>query len=302
MIKNMPNEIVTTRNTNYETEKSRFGKDLTYLFAPREPLKPYEITMGEVPSTFSLTQEQQEEIARKFKEANVGEDGTKWRYEGVEPWRNFDNGIRIKVSPIMYSQHFIRRKTPGLKISEWPNPFTINTLQITKDKKLLIAVRNLFGSDQKGLAALGSGFCDRYTNAIGTDLPPASSFVWSLREILHEGDYAYEFPFDFAKTRFIGIINGSNRDTTGMYVLPLLVNADQVRLNPKNISEKGAPEHSGLIAMEATPERLKQFLEEGGIFLHSEKDREIKKAEAPDHLLGGVELLLDFWKAGQLQL
>jgi len=71
-----------------------------------------------------------------------------------------------------------------------------------------------------------------------------------------------------------------------------LVDSSQVSLNPNNLAYNGKPEHSDLWTIEFTQRRFQQFLEEGGMYNPQEKD---KLVEAPDHLLGGIELLLKNW-------
>ncbi len=268
---------------NYKPRKSKYGKETEFLLEPENPLSLNRIIIKEVPSTFNPSQKQLEEIKEKWEAANMGEDGAKWRYE-MHKFSHDENKLLIGVSSIMYSQHFIMRKIKDLKHNEYPTPFTINTLQKSKDDKLLIAVRDL-GSDQKGIAAFGSGFCDRYLDKDVKNLPPSHPFAWCMREMLDEGDYASIQPFYTSNTRFLGLIRGSNTDVAGIFYQPLNVFSAQVYLNPKNIAPNKKPEHSELWKLEATPKRLEQFLEEGGM----------NGAEAADHLLGGVELLIKYW-------
>ncbi len=268
--------------------KSQYGKETEILFEPESPLSPEQIDIMEVPTTFNPPEEMREKVKTLWEQANRGDDGTKWRYEGCT--HDVDN-LTIGVSPIIYSEHFVMRKFGELDKKDYPTAFTVNFLQHTTDDKLLIAVRD-FGSDQKGLAAFGSGFCDRYVKD-GKNLPPSHPYVWGMREMLQEGEYVSVLPFSTRKARFLGTVRGSNTDVATIFYQPLAVSSDQVFLNPSNISEyNGKPEHGDLWTVDFSQKRLQQFLEQGGMYNPKEKD---KLAVAPDHLLGGIELTLNHW-------
>ncbi len=267
--------------------RSQYGKETEIVCEPKHPLLPQDIQIIEVPSTFNPSKEMQEKIKKDFEDANWGEDGTKWRYEGTAHGRG---GLIIGVSPIMYSNHFVMRKIKGLNKKEYPRPFTVNTLQRTIDDKLLIVVRD-FGSDQKGLAAAGSGFEDRYTKD-GKNLPPSHPYVWNMREMLDEVEYFSILPFFTEKARFLGTVRGSNTDVSAIFCQALEASSNQVSLNPANIAYNGKPEHSDLWTVDFTQERFQQFLEQGGMYNPEKRDQFV---EAPDHLLGGIELTLNYW-------
>jgi hypothetical protein len=265
--------------------KSAYDERVTFLFEPEHPLQLEDVSIRNVASTFYTSSELATIIHQRFEAANMGEDGKKWRYE--KSTSSPSNHLEIAVSPIDYSEHFVLRKMKEEEIrklggSGYPAAFTVNTLQLTEDNRILIARRS-FGSDQKGLASLGSGFCDRYVRD-GITLPPSNPFLWNMRECVDEADYAGTFPFNLSKARFLGLIKGENTDVTAMYFVPLIVGEDDVSINPTNIAPNGKPEHDRLLSIQASPERFLQFLNEKGM----------NGISAPGHLTGGIELLLKY--------
>ena len=266
--------------------KSKYGKNLTYLFEPEKSLKIDNVLIKEVPSTFNPTEELKAKVINDWDPVIKGEDGTKWRYEGSS---FVGKKYIIGVSPIMYSEHDILRKISGLKPEEYPTPFTVNTIQITQDNYFMLGIRG-GGSDQRGLAALGSGFCDRHIDEGGKNIPPSHPFNICLIESLEETLYSGKFPFS-NNNGFLGIVRGGNTDVAAIFFQYLNVNSNQITNNLNNLGYNGKPEHSGIYALELSRDKLEKFLELGGIEGYSG----VGKLVASDHLLGGVELLLKNW-------
>ena len=172
----------------------------------------------------------------------------------------------------------------------YPTPFTINSLQLTSDGYLPIAVRGGI-SDQRGLCALGSGFVDRLE---GDAFPQSShqlripllytTFDVVNKECSEETQYNVSADcispsaFNINNSRFLGLVRGSNTDIAAIHFVPLNlpVTHRSVHLRPGN------NEHSDLLFLPSDEKSIKEFLQQGG------RDGMI----ANDHLLGGLELFL----------
>ena len=147
--------------------------------------EPYErVTLEEVESTFKTTPQEEKIIQEKFKEYYDKNkhffDGTLWRYENIY----IDSrGIVIGVSPITYMPHNVLRHEKR-QLNNYPNPISINAVQVTTDGYIPVALRREY-SDQKGLAALGSGFIRRKADKDGNNFPPETIFHENVRKKHH---------------------------------------------------------------------------------------------------------------------
>ena len=60
---------------NYEPRKSKYGKEITFLFEPEYLLPLNKLLIKEVPSTFNPSEELLKEIKDKWKAANMELNG-----------------------------------------------------------------------------------------------------------------------------------------------------------------------------------------------------------------------------------
>ncbi len=275
-----------------KARRSRFGKETTFLWEATTPLNYEQLCLEEVPSTLFVSSQLEEEIKQLWEEEcrKKGQgsfDGTKWRFEG---YREVRGGLDLHVSSTKYSWHSILRNRK-LPISEYPNPTSINALQVTMDGFIPIGVRGKI-SDQKGLCALGSGFIDREVDTNGNNYPPRSPFDVIVDECHGRGNKAgeakYLIPnpqsaFDIRECIALGAIFGSNHDTTICMHVPLKCEKKYVDL--------GNQEHSDLLFLATDRDSLNNFLNEEGM----------QGIRAADHLLGDVELYMINKEKGALK-
>ncbi len=278
-------------------EQSPYGKDLSYFLKLEKPLSPNQVFMHEVDSSFEISPQVHEKIEREWFEEKRGtrpKREEEWRYECFD----FDKkGLHIFVSPTFYVWHNILRKGNGIAeyvempvdkntahglIALYPTPITVNSIPVTTDGFIPIAVRKTPSaggtSDQLGLCALGSGFFGRFVKN-GKNLPPNSPFSVAYRENHDESCYDLPCPesaFNIQNAKLLGLIRGSNTDITASIYTPLDVSHSKVHLNPDS------KEHSDLWFLPTDHCYLQKFLEEGGM----------NRAKAADHLLGDIELFM----------
>ena len=252
---------------------SAYGSnDLTYLWQGHLGNENFSLT--EVPSTLKISDEDQKRIDESWNAALLKNpasfDGTLWRYEG---YTQKEGGVHFNVSPVAYSRHNVMRHAKGEPVSYYPNPFSINAIQHTTDGYLLIGVKGE-KSDQVGLGMMGAGFSKRSLDKNGNNNPPENLMRTVERECMEETKYLVASPFDVEEFRALGVIFGSNHDTTvGVYV-PLKAARNEVGI--------GNREHSDLWFLPDTKTALTRFLKDGG--MHG--------APAVDHALGCIELYL----------
>ena len=260
-------------------EKSKYGKQIAYLWKGNATNE--QICLKEVSSTLYISEDKKEEIEKSFQEAKLKNpnffDGTLWRYEGIN---NLCGGVEFLLSPTTYMPHNILRHEDypisvkeGKFKSNYPNPFSINSLQITADNYILIGVKGN-KSDQRGLGVMGAGFIKRNIQR-GNNLPPEDIFQAALRESNEETAYANNtapIEEDINNFRALGTIFGSNHDTTACIYVPLNAKKSEVDI--------GNLEHSDLFFLKNDKKSLENFLNEGGM----------KGVPAVDHLIGCIEL------------
>ncbi len=277
------------KNNLFPMRKSRYGKDLTFFLESRQPLFGCsQVLMEETESTFASSLTLQKEIEEKWNKNSGGkrpiQEG-EWRYEGYR--LDVNQNLHILVSPTWYVWHNILRETKGMPNSFYPSPITVNSIQVTNDGFIPIAVRKTGPatgntkttgySDQKGLCFLGSGFFGRFTDDEGRNIPPRSPFSVAYSECHEEGAYDLPCPesaFDIQQARFLGLSRGSNTDLTAYIHIPLRISHTKLRLNPKS------KEHSDLWFLPTDIDSLFEFLKEGGM----------DGGLASDHCIGGIEL------------
>lgn len=261
-------------------QKSIYGKELAFFWTGSTT--PEQLSLREVASTLKICEEEEQRINVAFEEAKKKNpnffDGTLWRYEGHQ---NLRGGVEFLLSPTNYMPHNILRheQSPisyenGRFVSKYPNPFSVNAFQVTADGYLLVGVKGI-KSDQQGLGVMGAGFVKRETDR-GKNLPPKNLFRVTLRECLEETDYLNDTApteTDMEKFRVLGMIFGSNHDTTACVYVPLKATRKEVEI--------GNLEHSDLLFLPVQERSsLVKFLNDGGM----------KGIPAVDHLLGCVEL------------
>jgi hypothetical protein len=269
--------------------KSKYGKDLTFFLEPESPLLGCnQVFMHEVYSTFRLPLEAQREIEEKWNRKSGGKrpiQEEEWRYESYE--FDVNKNLHLFVSPTYYVWHNILRDTKGMPQSFYPTPITANSIQVTSDGFIPIAVRKtkITGektegySDQTGLCLLGSGFFGRFVNNEGRNLPPRSPFSVVYSECREEEAYDLPCPesaFYIGDAKFLGLSVGSNTDMTAYVHIPLKVPHTKLRLNPES------KEHSDLWFLSTDVDSLSKFLREGGM----------NGGVAADHCIGGIEQYL----------
>ncbi len=175
-------------------EKSKYGKETMYFWEGH--LNTEGLTSEVIPSTLIISDDEQRMISKEFIAAKTKNphffDGLLWRYEGH---KNVRGGVQFLLSETTYGPHNILRyeELPviyedGKFKSHYPNPFSVNALQRTLDKYLLIGVKGKT-SDQIGLGVIGAGFIKRETDG-GKSLPPKNVFAETLRECREETAYA----------------------------------------------------------------------------------------------------------------
>jgi hypothetical protein len=256
--------------------KSRYGKETNILWEAGVPATNEQVLLDEVPSTLKISDEQNAEIGEAFRKAKEKNphffDGTLWRYQDCKAE---ENGVTFRVSPVMYSQHNVLRDEQNKPIWFYPNPISINAVQVTTDGYIPLGVKGVV-ADQKGLCTMGSGFIKRGVNPDdGKNYPPVSIFSVTSDECIEETTYNITNPenaFDIEEARALGAIFGSNHDTTICVYVPLKVESRDLDLGNK--------EHSDLLFLPADYDAMQRFLYESG--MHG--------IPAADHLLGDIEL------------
>lgn len=195
-------------------------------------------------------------------------DGKLWRFEHLK----YGHGIlKVDVSPITYKWHNVGRHE-SLAFGESVNPLSVNVISETLDGKLLIGVRGKT-SDQKGAAIAPAGFLDRYE---ASDVPKPlayTTFKETFEELLFNHDRADTV--DLRETRVLGLVYGSNRDTTIAIYNPLNVTSDEVTF--------GNDEHSDLLFLSNNPDAIREVTQ----------TRKFQGIPAADHMVGCLELYQD---------
>jgi hypothetical protein len=229
--------------------KSSYGAQLTYLWEGDCSLDS--VVLTEVPSTLRLANYQTalSEGQKVLEKDPHFYDGPKWRTEGV---RQRGSILEIKVSPTSYLAHRVLQKVHGKSMSFYPNPITVNPLQVTEDGYALLATRGT-GSDQRGLCLLGSGSIER------AEGPLARSIVKMAvaQECTQEALYLKDASLDFPAARVMAVMFGSNCDSTIGVYLPVRGNEGDVMLHPRS------REHTELVPVRANAKTLKPLLERG---------------------------------------
>ncbi|MFP4112672.1 MAG: hypothetical protein ACLFPQ_05110 [Candidatus Woesearchaeota archaeon] len=249
--------------------KSNAGKETTFIWEGNIPLDEVELVSGL--STFSVPCELDKKIKsewQKIEDKNPDAwDAPKWRFEYADknPF-----GLKVYVSPsISYSQHNVMRHVEDQPMQFYPNPMTINTVQKTPDGYILMGVKGK-GSDQKGLGLIGAGFVERELRD-GESLPPEPLGYLVQRECMQEAIYDKKKDFYMLDARALGIIFGSNHDTTLGVYLPIRAEKDEVSVNGN--------EHDDILYLPSDEKSINEVLNNGGY----------KGIDASDHLLGCLE-------------
>ena len=249
--------------------KSDYGKETTFLW---EGIIPHDkINLIEVPSTLIISQSMDEKIKTEWgkieaKNPNAW-DAPKWRTEFVH---DDGNQVNIYVSPMFYSEHNVMRHEQGQPVAFYPNPMSINAIQVTNDGYILIGVKGK-GSDQKGLGPVGAGFVERYVDNLGKSKTPEKLAYVVLKECFQETKYDKKKDFNMEDTRALGVIFGSNHDTTVGFYVPLMASSKEVDINSN--------EHDDLLLLPSKDQDICEVLNNGGY----------KGISASDHLLGCLE-------------
>lgn len=212
------------------------------------------------------------------------EEGIKFKDDKIErgfmdsKWLDIDTKkeLIICVSPIRYSQHNILRHEGSKdmnilqKLTFYPNPLTINSVQETDDGYILLGVKGKT-SDQKGLGLVGAGFVERY--GIKDEIPePLISTV--IKECVEETNYNGVANFNAAYARAMAVIFGSNHDSTVGFYLPICPTHNEVSIANE--------EHDDLLFLPNKLSSIQEVLETG----------KYKGINASDHVLGCLESYL----------
>ncbi|MFC2135699.1 hypothetical protein ACFLTH_13940 [Bacteroidota bacterium] len=250
------------------TEKSDFGKDITYLWQGWK--KQGQIKIIQTISSLIIDEEKNNLIEEKWDSAK--EDNPKWRFENIID--GIDSTI-IYVSETSYKPHNALRHVEDKPIEYYPNPLSINTVQETADGYIALAKRSS-STDQAGqLALLGSGFVERFVFDEKT-VSPEDPFIVMIKECMSEGRYnnIYSDGFSTEMSRVMGLVFGSNRDTTIGFYLPLFSGSMDLNL--------GNDEHTEILWLPAKENSINSFLNSG----------KFKDVPAADHTIGCIELYL----------
>jgi hypothetical protein len=251
--------------------KSKFGKETYILWQSGNGVRPEDIRLKTVQSTLQLSNTLQDIILDEWTKAKKNNpllfDAPKWRTEFVD---GNDDELKIYVSPTDYSTHNILRNVHGMVMQFYPNPLTVNTIQVTADGYILLGVKGR-GSDQKGLGLMGSGFIERYVDASGVNRNPEMLGYIVQKECLEETKYNKKFSFNMEDARAISVIFGSNHDTTIGFYLPIFATKSEVSVNNN--------EHEDILFLPDTDSEICAFLNEG----------KYKGIGAADAVIGCVE-------------
>ncbi|MGV8141440.1 MAG: hypothetical protein ACP5NW_03290 [Candidatus Woesearchaeota archaeon] len=257
--------------------KSKFGKELYFIWKSREGIRPEDIHLRIVPSTLQMSDDLQKKIHSEWtdmiKKNPLLFDSPKWRTEFVN---ETCKGLEIYLSPIMYSQHNVMRKIPNQVMQFYPNPLTVNTVQVTSDNYILLGVKGK-GSDQKGIGLMGAGFVERYVDKEGNSKTPEMFGYTVQKECLEETRYDKKFSFNMVDAKALAVMFGSNHDTTIGFHLPIFATSKEISINNN--------EHDDIIFLPDKYDDIYNFLKEGGY----------KGIPASDHALGCIEAY-DFYK------
>ncbi|MBN2228173.1 MAG: hypothetical protein JW779_01195 [Candidatus Thorarchaeota archaeon] len=233
---------------------------------------PSEIDIESVPGTLQPTLEQKTLVeAEWLRKPFDAQDLPLWRYEG---YNLIQNRLKLRVSLCTYRWHFVLRHQTYQTHDEYPNPLSATTLIHTQDDKIILGIRK--GSDQGNtLHAVGGGFIDPLPSPEGTYIPE-NPVDTSAREITEETTLKSD---NFTKGDFtmLGLVWGSNHDTTCVIHAPVNVEASEIEIE--------APEHSELLKVDIESSAIREVLSKGHI-----DGRE--DTPATDHLILALELLI----------
>ena len=263
-------------------EKSEYGKELVFYSKAFRRLKDVEIEV--TGSTFNINEHYKKMVKNSWDDAKKKNpnifDAGKWRLELVHEKKDT---TRISVSGgISYSQHNVLRHVKcalrheeGMPIGFYPNPLTINVIQETTDGYILLGKRGK-GSDQKNIAFVGGGFVEKYDK----DTTPEKLGFVMQKECMEETKYRRKLSFNMNKANVLGIVFGSNHDTSVISHLPIFGKKEDVDINGDEFDE--------IIYLPNNEKDIMEVLESG----------KLEGIELADHALGCLELYLKHKKAG----
>ncbi|NMC64352.1 MAG: hypothetical protein GYA55_14400 [SAR324 cluster bacterium] len=270
-------------------QKSSLGRAITYEWLGAVPLD--RLNIAAVPSTLFISPDVLAAADDVWNDETRGSrhDGAQLRFQGVREARD-GSGIVVLVSPTSYRLHNVLRNddfytSRGLSIPgnrmDYPNPLTINTVQVTTDGKILLGAKNSTISDQCDIGLLGAGFVGRKRKDLDGKAHPClpNSIIDVVNnEVVSETNHGSEYPFDIRDAVAIAVINGSNHDTTITVYLPLRVHSSSITL--------GNNEHQELILVDDSRDAIMKLIQGGGL---------------ADHAIGSLEAYLIAQEKGLIQ-
>ena len=231
-----------------------------------------EVAISRIPNSFQVTPEQKRIVETEWlnKPADA-QDLPLWRFEGLS---EINENLGLEVSLCTYRWHFILRHQSYLNQRDYPNPLSETTLIHTADDKLILGIRE--GSDQGNtLHAVGGGFIDPLQDKNG-DYYPENPFDTSIREMQEETTLKAN-NLRKSELTMLGLVWGSNHDTTCVIHAPVRAVADDIEIN--------APEHSELIKVDVDSPLLTEIVCNGHL-------RNRESTPATDHLILALNLFL----------
>ncbi|MBD3408082.1 MAG: hypothetical protein GF411_18320 [Candidatus Lokiarchaeota archaeon] len=240
--------------------------------------KKNQVNIKVVPSSWNPTQTQIEIVNEEWEKRPQGVyNGPLWRFERVV---KEDQTVSIELSKCSYKWHFILRHQQYQSAIEYPNPTSVTSLMVTTDNKIVLGVRQ--GSDQGGmLHAVGGGFIDPKLAAVENHhnewkALPECLFETSAREITEETSLQRDKHYSIEKFRLLGVVWGSNHDTTCVMYAPVNVASTDVAIRGK--------EHSYLFFPSTDEGTLSSIVENNGLPIAEDID-------ATDHMVLAISLL-----------
>lgn len=238
-----------------------------------------QVRIIEVESTFVPSEIQRNIVENKWADRPSDiEDWPRWRLESIRA----DEQLTIEVSRSSGKWHFILKEEKYDGKIKYPNPLSVTTLLISKDKKLMLGVRE--GSDQGNrLHAVGGGFIDPIILS-GTENPekwtivPEHPFHTSQRELSEETTAKIEIDDVIERFRILGAVWGDNHDTSLVMYAPVEINSTEIKLL--------GSEHSSFHFASIDTSNL-------DLIIVDEKLEGVN-AKPTDHMLLSLELLRDF--------